>query len=42
MAKGVELAGPLENWTDAEGNISSFYVKDPDGILVQFDRGGSA
>ena len=42
VARGVELAGPLENWTDAEGNISSFYVKDPDGILVQFDRGGSA
>ena len=42
VAKGVELAGPLENWTDAQGNIGSFYVRDPDGILVQFDRGGAA
>ncbi len=42
VAKGVELAGPLDNWTDAQGNISSFYVRDPDGILVQFDRGGAA
>lgn len=38
-SRGVQLAGPLESWTDAQGNISSFYVYDPDGILVQFDRG---
>ncbi len=39
-AKGVELAAPPEVWTDAQGKISSFYVYDPDGILVQFDSGG--
>jgi len=39
-SKGVPLAGPMEAWTDAQGNVSSFYVYDPDGILVQFDSGG--
>lgn len=39
-AKGVQLAGPMEAWTDAQGNMNSFYVYDPDGILVQFDGGG--
>ena len=39
-SRGVQLAGPLERWTDAQGNIGSFYVYDPDGILVQFDSGG--
>ena len=39
-AKGVQLAAPPEVWTDDEGTVSSFYVYDPDGILVQFDSGG--
>ncbi len=39
-AKGVELAAPPEVWTDAQGKVGSFYVYDPDGILVQFDSGG--
>jgi len=38
-AKGVQLAAPPEVWTDAEGKVNSFYVYDPDGILVQFDSG---
>ena len=36
-AKGIELAGPLESFTDAKGEIRSIYVQDPDGILVQFN-----
>ena len=40
-SKGVQLAGPLEARTDSQGNLSSFYVYDPDGILIQFDSGGS-
>ena len=38
-AKGVPLAAPPEVWTNAQGNVNSFYVYDPDGILVQFDAG---
>ena len=37
LAKGIELAGPLESFTDAQGEIHSIYVQDPDGILVQFN-----
>lgn len=39
-AQGVPLAAPMTVWTDAAGRVSSFYVYDPDGILVQFDAGG--
>ena len=39
-SKGVQLVGPLAARTDAQGNLGSFYVYDPDGILIQFDRGG--
>ena len=39
-SKGVQLAGPLEVWTDAQGTLGSFFVYDPDGILVQFDSAG--
>ena len=39
-SKGVQFAGPLEARADAQGNIGSFYVYDPDGILLQFDGGG--
>ena len=38
--KGVQLAAPMEVWTNDQGNMGSFYVYDPDGILVQFDGGG--
>jgi catechol 2,3-dioxygenase-like lactoylglutathione lyase family enzyme len=37
QAKGVELAGPIESFTDANGDIRSVYVRDPDGIIVQFN-----
>ena len=40
-AKGVPLAAPREAWTNSEGRMSSFYVYDPDGILVQFNAGGA-
>ena len=36
-AKGYELAGSRESYTDATGEIRSIYVRDPDGILVQFN-----
>ena len=38
LDKGVELAGPIESFTDADGDIRSIYVFDPDGILVQFNN----
>ena len=40
-AKGVLLAAPREAWTNSQGRMSSFYVYDPDGILVQFNAGGA-
>ena len=39
MAKGVALAGTLDDFTDANGVMRTFFVYDPDGILVQFDQG---
>ena len=39
IAKGVEIAGGLEAFADAEGNVRTFFAYDPDGILVQFDNG---
>ena len=42
IAKGVSMAGPLEAYTNPQGEIRSIYVHDPDGILVQFDSGGGA
>ena len=39
-SKGVQPVGPLEARTDSQGNLGSFYVYDPDGILIQFDSGG--
>jgi len=38
ISKGVELAAPIETFTDQNGDIKSVYFKDPDGILVQFNR----
>lgn len=40
ISKGVQLAGPLEGFSNAQGEVSSIFVFDPDGILVQFDSGG--
>ncbi len=37
VAKGVELGGPIEAFTNERGEIRSIYVRDPDGILVQFN-----
>ena len=39
LAKGVELAAPLASFANAQGEVSSIFVYDPDGILVQFDSG---
>ena len=39
-AKGVKLAGPMDGFTNSQGEVSSIFVYDPDGILVQFDTGG--
>lgn len=39
LAKGVQLAGPRDAFVDAEGRVRTFYVYDPDGVIVQFDSG---
>ena len=39
LAKGVDIPGGIDPFKNAQGNLSSFYVLDPDGILVQFDGG---
>jgi catechol 2,3-dioxygenase-like lactoylglutathione lyase family enzyme len=39
LAKGARLAGPRASFTNAQGRVRSFYVYDPDGIIVQFDSG---
>jgi catechol 2,3-dioxygenase-like lactoylglutathione lyase family enzyme len=39
QAKGMPLAGPREAFTNAQGRVRSFYVHDPDGIMIQFDSG---
>lgn len=40
VSQGVKLAGPLEGFANPQGQVSSIFVYDPDGILVQFDSGG--
>ncbi len=42
VAKGVEIAGGIEAFADAQGNVRTFFAFDPDGILVQFDNGVEA
>jgi catechol 2,3-dioxygenase-like lactoylglutathione lyase family enzyme len=42
IAKGVPLAGTMEDFTDESGNVRTIFVYDPDGILVQFDEGPPA
>ncbi len=39
MAKGVALAGTIDDFTNDQGVMRTFFVYDPDGILVQFDQG---
>ena len=39
IAKGVPLAGTLDDFTNDQGVMRTFFVYDPDGILVQFDQG---
>lgn len=40
VSKGVEMAAPLEAFTALDGQVSSIFVFDPDGILLQFDDHG--
>ena len=40
ITKGFQLAGPLEAFANNRGDINSIYVRDPDGILVQFNKPG--
>ena len=42
IAKGVPLAGTIEDFTDSSGNMRTIFCYDPDGILVQFDEGPPA
>ncbi len=42
MAKGAQLGGPHASFVNAAGRIRSFYVYDPDGIIIQFDGGPNA
>lgn len=39
LAKGARLGGPREAFLNAQGRVRSFYVYDPDGIIIQFDSG---
>ena len=39
LAKGATLGGPRQAFTTAQGRVHSFYVYDPDGIILQFDSG---
>lgn len=39
-AKGVQLAAPIDAFTAPDGRVSSIFVYDPDGILLQFDDHG--
>jgi catechol 2,3-dioxygenase-like lactoylglutathione lyase family enzyme len=39
LSQGATLGGPRESFSNAAGRIRSFYVYDPDGIIVQFDSG---
>jgi len=39
VAKGVPLMGPREAFSDGQGRVRSFYVQDPDGVIIQFDSG---
>jgi glyoxylase I family protein len=38
MAKGVQIAGELKDFCDEQGQMRTFFVHDPDQILVQFEQ----
>ena len=40
VAKGVKLAAPMDAFKNPQGQVSSIFVYDPDGILLQFDDHG--
>jgi catechol 2,3-dioxygenase-like lactoylglutathione lyase family enzyme len=37
LARGVQTAGDRKDFCDAQGNMRTFFVYDPDHILVQFE-----
>jgi catechol 2,3-dioxygenase-like lactoylglutathione lyase family enzyme len=37
LARGVQIAGDRKDFYDAQGNMRTFFVYDPDHILVQFE-----
>jgi catechol 2,3-dioxygenase-like lactoylglutathione lyase family enzyme len=37
LAKGVQIAGDRKDFCDAQGTMRTFFVQDPDQILVQFE-----
>ena len=39
VSKGVQMAGPMDSFTNGQGDVSSIFVYDPDGIRLQFDSG---
>ncbi|HEX2276697.1 MAG TPA: VOC family protein [Candidatus Tectomicrobia bacterium] len=38
VAKGVRIAGELKDFCDEQGCMRTFFVHDPDRILVQFEQ----
>jgi len=38
IAKGVQIAGELQDFCDEQGQMRTFFVHDPDRILVQFEQ----
>jgi catechol 2,3-dioxygenase-like lactoylglutathione lyase family enzyme len=38
IAKGVHMAGELSDFQDEQGHMRTFFVYDPDRILVQFEQ----
>ena len=38
LAKGVQVAGELKDFCDEQGKMRTFFVLDPDNILVQFEQ----
>jgi lactoylglutathione lyase len=38
LAKGVRIAGELKDFCDEQGQMRTFFVHDPDQILVQFEQ----
>ncbi len=38
LANGVQIAGDLSDFSDAQGQMRTFFVHDPDHLLVQFEQ----